>query len=96
MPTVRDTAVVRLPVWAFRRVFGPKEAVEEVFEEDEPQKTTGDVDDDSDIPQHTPSSTDSNDDFELLDATQSVQDLVKATGSKSQGTGKAKKRNKKR
>ncbi|KAM0814630.1 putative J domain-containing protein [Seiridium cardinale] len=94
MPTIRDTALFRLPIWVFRRITGKKDVQDQFDEEDEVSEEI--VDDDSDIPQRTPSSTDSNDDFELLDATQSVQDLAKATGSKSQGSGKAKKRSKKR
>lgn len=96
VPTIRDTALVRLPVWAFRRILGKKDANEDFVEEQDVVEEL--LDDDSDIPQRTPSSTDSNDDFELLDATsQSVQDLAKVSGSKPQASSKAKKRsNKKR
>lgn len=92
IPTIRDTAVVRLPIWAFRRIFGKKDAEEHLSEEQEAVEEL--VDDDSDVPQRTPSSTDS--DFELLDASQSIQDLAKASGSKAQSGGKAKKRNNKK
>ncbi|KAI0139669.1 hypothetical protein BJ166DRAFT_118929 [Pestalotiopsis sp. NC0098] len=92
IPTIRDTAVVRLPIWAFRRIFGKKDAEENFAEEQEAVEEL--VDDDSDVPQRTPSSTDS--DFELLDASQSIQDLAKASGSKAQSGGKAKKRNNKK
>lgn len=94
MPTIRDTALFKLPIWIFSRVTGKKQATEE-FEDEEVEEIVDDiVDDDSDVPQRTPSSTD--DDFELLDTSKSVEDLAKkVTGSQSQG-GKAKKRNKKR
>ncbi|ORY60262.1 uncharacterized protein BCR38DRAFT_444435 [Pseudomassariella vexata] len=96
-PTIRDTALYRLPIWAYQRtmarVLGKhvdgNESLEKEFED-------GLTDDDSDAPQRTPS-TDSAEDFELLDTTKSVEDLVKkASGSQSQGSGKVKKRNKKK
>lgn len=96
-PTLSDTALVRFPIWAFRRALGKKDTSEDQYGEDLEDVVDDFVDDDSDAPQRTPSSTDSNDDFEIVDTTQSVQDLAKATGNKSQGSGKAKKRtNKKR
>jgi hypothetical protein len=94
MPTIRDTALYKLPLWIFGRITGKKPATEE-FDEEVEEFVEEIVDDDSDVPQRTPSSTD--DDFELLDTSKSVEDLAKkATGSQSQGGGKAKKRNKKR
>lgn len=97
MPTFKDTAVWRLPIWAFKRVLGKKgdagESSDEELEESTEQLTQDE--DDSDVLQRTPS-TDSAEDFEMLNTSQSVDDLAKtATGSQQTG-GKAKKRNKKR
>ncbi|KAI1865556.1 uncharacterized protein JN550_008313 [Neoarthrinium moseri] len=96
MPTIRDTALFKLPIWAFRRVLGKKQPADELEENETEEAVEELVDTDSDVPQRTPSTTDSNDDFELLDTSKSVEDLAKATGSKNQSGGKAKKRNKKR
>ncbi|KAG4219153.1 hypothetical protein PC116_g32367, partial [Phytophthora cactorum] len=98
-----DTALVKLPIWAYTatlgRVFGTRKpsasTTNDVPYEDE---NLGDLEDDSssDQPQRTPS-TDSAEDFELLGT--SVEDLPskpKATGSQAQQSNKAKKRNKKR
>ncbi|OTB11588.1 hypothetical protein K445DRAFT_321967 [Daldinia sp. EC12] len=102
-PTIKDTALVKLPIWAYTatlgRVFGTRKpsasTTNDVPYEDE---NLGDLEDDSssDQPQRTPS-TDSAEDFELLGT--SVEDLPskpKATGSQAQQSNKAKKRNKKR
>jgi hypothetical protein len=100
MPTIRDTALYRLPIWAYNatvaRVSGKKQATNESSEDEIEDGAEELIDDDSDAPQRTPS-TDSAEDFELLDTSKSVEDLVKkATGNQSQSGGKAKKRNKKR
>ncbi|KAI0903125.1 hypothetical protein F4823DRAFT_636697 [Ustulina deusta] len=96
-PTIRDTALFRLPGWLYAltagRVLGqstPSPADSEAESGDD----VVDEDGDSDVAQRTPS-TDSADDFELLE--KSVEELPKpkTTGSQAQG-GKAKKRNKKR
>ncbi|KAI1142648.1 hypothetical protein F5Y05DRAFT_126161 [Hypoxylon sp. FL0543] len=107
-PTVKDTALVKLPIWAYSATLGklfraPKSADnidEQVDEELETQEAAETFDDDSssDQPQRTPS-TDSAEDFELLE--KSVEELpnkTKTTGSQAQqgGGSKAKKRNKKR
>ncbi|KAI1335975.1 hypothetical protein F5Y15DRAFT_221604 [Xylariaceae sp. FL0016] len=99
-PTIKDTALVKLPVWAYsvtiRKVFGKSTGADSSDEEDgEAAEELIDDDDSSGPPQRTPS-TDSADDFELLE--KSVDDLPKpkATGSQAQGSGKAKRRNKKR
>ncbi|KAI1773941.1 hypothetical protein F4818DRAFT_420293 [Hypoxylon cercidicola] len=105
-PTVRDTALFKLPSWAYSatlgRVFGiPKSAdnLDEHVDEDEEIEVAEELIDDSssDQPQRTPS-TDSAEDFELLE--KSVDSLAgkpgKATGSQAQQQNKAKKRNKKR
>ncbi|KAI2465746.1 hypothetical protein F4781DRAFT_408122 [Annulohypoxylon bovei var. microspora] len=109
-PTFKDTALVKLPKWAYAatvgKVLSPKSAdnLDEQADEDlelEIQETEAPIDDDSsssDQAQRTPS-TDSAEDFELLE--KSVEELPskpKTTGSQAQqgGASKAKKRNKKR
>ncbi|KAI0175520.1 hypothetical protein GGR52DRAFT_315583 [Hypoxylon sp. FL1284] len=118
-PTIRDTALFKLPSWAYAatvgRVLGrgaPKSADDDLDEPtDDEAEAAGELVDDSssDQAQRTPSSTDSAEDFELLE--KSVDSLAggkagKATGSQPAaqqqqggnggGGGKAKKRNKKR
>ncbi|KAI0385740.1 hypothetical protein F5Y04DRAFT_244550 [Hypomontagnella monticulosa] len=108
-PTIRDTALVKLPLWAYSttlgKIFGtPKAAdnLDEQVDEDEEEEINAaeelaDDSSSSDPPQHTPS-TGSAEDFELLE--KSVEELPpsskpKATGSQS-NSGKAKKRNNKK
>lgn len=100
MPTIRDTALYRLPIWAYNTVlvrFGGKQHAANESSEDESDAAIEElIDDDSDVPQRTPS-TDSAEDFEILDTSNSVEDLVKkATGNQAQSGGKAKKRNNKK
>lgn len=119
-PTVRDTALFKLPFWIYAATVGkvfpsPKseDNLDEQVEEEEEAAaaaaatSAGEdiIDDSSDAAQRTPS-TDSADDFELLD--KSVEDLgakqlpqqpqSKTTGSQAQrsSSNKAKKRSKKR
>ncbi|KAI1491841.1 hypothetical protein F5X96DRAFT_445352 [Biscogniauxia mediterranea] len=100
-PTLKDTALFKLPGWLYAATLGkvvgkPKnaESSDEETEDEVIDEVVGD-DDDSDPPQRTPS-TDSAEGFELLE--KSVEDLPKpkATSSQPQSGGKAKKRNKKR
>ncbi|KAI1082925.1 hypothetical protein F5B20DRAFT_530883 [Whalleya microplaca] len=99
-PTLRDTALYKLPFWAYAltlgKVFGKPKAADNLDEQvEEEVEELIDDDDDSDPPQRTPS-TGSAEDFELLE--KSVEELPKpkTTSSQAQGSGKAKKRNKKR
>ena len=103
-PTIRDTAVCRLPIWAYNvtlgRVLGTKSEPAEVIEheaaEDVAELLVENDEDDSDAPAQRTPSTDSAEDYEMVDTSNSVEDLAKkATGSQSQAS-KAKKRNKKR
>ncbi|KAH0499464.1 hypothetical protein TgHK011_006661 [Trichoderma gracile] len=84
-PTFKDTAVVRVPVWAFRSTVGrflPKGAAQAETEETHEE--------DSDAAQNTPPSSESaGDDFEILD--KSTDSLSKAKTSGAQ-QGKATKR----
>ncbi|KAF6806202.1 J domain-containing protein C2E1P5.03 [Colletotrichum sojae] len=91
-PTIRDTALVRLPIWAYNRTIGRalnKNAPEELEFEGEELDS-----DDGEPVQHTPSSDSAAEDFELLE--KSTDSLAKAKSSGA-NTGKANKRkNKKR
>ncbi|KAK3941112.1 hypothetical protein QBC46DRAFT_383706 [Diplogelasinospora grovesii] len=106
-PTFKDTAVVRLPLWAYKmsvgRVFGKKQAGEDdmVDEEVEEVEVEAEVSDkeSSDPGKATPStpSADSAEEFEILE--KSLNDLgeAKATGSQRQGNKASKRKgNKKR
>jgi len=100
-PTFKDTAVVRLPLWAFQLTLGrflPKGVakVEEDEYDDEEAEPLVVEEEDSEPGKATPS-TGSAEDFELLE--KSVDDLsgeVKASGSQKQGNKAAKRKNKKR
>ncbi|KAI1759230.1 hypothetical protein GGR53DRAFT_166278 [Hypoxylon sp. FL1150] len=115
-PTIRDTALFKLPRWAYSatvgRVFGaPRSAdnldeqvdededIEVVADEKEEQRVHDDDEGDSSSDQQaqrTPS-TDSAEDFEMLEkSVDSLKSGGKATGSSGQQQGKAKRRNKKR
>lgn len=107
-PTIKDTALVRMPIWAFAitvgRVFSKKQDSDDEsdFENDDADisdfKEVNAADTDSEPGKHTPSTGSVDDDFELLD--KSVEDLgaAKASGSQAQQKqGKSNKRkNKKR
>ncbi|CAJ2501300.1 Uu.00g041530.m01.CDS01 [Anthostomella pinea] len=98
-PTIRDTALFKLPGWAYAatvgKVLGQSKATDSSDDEaGGSDEELVDDDEDSDQPQRTPS-TDSADDFEILE--KSVEDLPKpkTTGSQAQDSSKAKRRNKK-
>ena len=117
-PTIKDTALVKLPFWIYAATIGkvlPSSAksadnLDEQAKEDEtvtatvaPTATEELADDSSHDAAQRTASTDSDEDFGLLD--KSVDDLAtstasaakpKATGSKARGGGKAKKRNNKK
>ncbi|KXJ91491.1 DnaJ domain or J-domain-containing protein [Microdochium bolleyi] len=89
-PTIKDTALVRLPVWAFRSTVG-RFTGSKTNGEDEDLDDIVDEDSSSSPGQRTPSA-DSTEDFELLD--KSIEDLSKSKTSGSQAqSGKSKKRN---
>ncbi|KAI1418868.1 hypothetical protein F5Y12DRAFT_386305 [Xylaria sp. FL1777] len=96
-PTFKDTALFKLPGWFYTLTIGKAlghSAASSVDDEVDSIDDVVDEDADSDVAQRTPS-TDSADDFELLE--KSIEELPKpkTTGSQAQA-GKAKKRNKKR
>jgi hypothetical protein len=100
-PTISDTAVVRLPIWLYQLTVGrvlskraKDDSSDEEFDDEQPVE---DEEDDSEPGKRTPS-TDSAEDFELLDkSVESLgKDTAKASGA-SQKQGKAgKRKNKKR
>ncbi|KAH8891868.1 hypothetical protein GQ53DRAFT_864691 [Thozetella sp. PMI_491] len=96
-PTLKDTAVVKLPILLYQLSIGRFLSKKETEEDDLDEDAQGEIidDDDSEPGKRTPS-TDSAEDFELLE--KSVDDLGKAKSSgSSQKQGKASKRkNKKR
>ncbi|KAK6842713.1 J domain-containing protein C2E1P5.03 [Apiospora arundinis] len=100
-PTLRDTAVWKLPIWAYSttvgRVLGSKQDnYEEQDLAEEVAEQLADDDSSSDAPQRTPSS-DSAEDYEMVDTSKSVEDLAKkVTGSQSQSNKAKKRSNKKR
>ncbi|KAI1828430.1 hypothetical protein F4861DRAFT_50 [Xylaria intraflava] len=99
-PTIRDTALFKLPGWIYAAAIGKAlgttpSTAEGVEGDNAAAEEPVDDDADSDVAQRTPS-TGSTDDFEFLE--KSVEDLPKSktTGTQAQGSGKAKKRSKKR
>lgn len=98
-PTFKDTAVVRLPLWAYRLTIGrliPKRT-EDVAEDD--AKVEAEVLDDDDVDSEpgkpTPSSG-SAEDFELLEKSVDELGQAKASGNQKQGGKASKRKNKKR
>ncbi|CRK27967.1 hypothetical protein BN1708_018317, partial [Verticillium longisporum] len=87
-PTFFDTAVVRLPVWAFNstvgRALGKKPAAEDL--------DLVDVDSDNDPVHDTPGTDSAAEDFELLD--KSTDSLGKAKSSGAQAGAKVNRRKK--
>jgi hypothetical protein len=90
-PSLRDTAVVRVPVWIFQLTvgryvdFSPAETEEVAAEED------------SDVPQHTPPSSESaGEDFEILDKSTDSLSKVKTSGAQQGGRPTKRKTTKKR
>ncbi|KAK6213661.1 putative DnaJ domain-containing protein [Colletotrichum tabaci] len=90
-PTIRDTALVRLPVWAYNRTVGRALGQNQVDLEID----TEDLDSDDGEIQHTPSSDSAADDFELLEKSTDSLGKAKATGAQTGGKSN-KRKNKKR
>ena len=91
-PTFRDAAVVRLPLWLYNRLVGwtlaktagdDNPGEEEVVEAD---------DDDSEPGKATPPSTDSNEEFEMLEKSSDPAAEARATGSQTTEKSKGAKR----
>ena len=88
-PSIKDTALYRMPIWLYGltvgRVLSKKEQGEDSEEDDlvDDYKEVNAADtDDSEPGRRTPSTGSADDGFELLD--KSVEDLGKATGSQAQ------------
>ncbi|KAK3329823.1 hypothetical protein B0H66DRAFT_488931 [Apodospora peruviana] len=102
-PTIRDTAIVRLPLWAYQLTVGrflsksDGSDTEDFEEDDEETEVVEDNDDDDSEPgKATPPSTGSADDFELLEKSVDELGQAKTTGSSQQKQGKAGKRKSKK
>lgn len=90
-PTIKDTALYRMPIWFYGltvgRVLSKKEEGsgseddDDVADDDYKEVNAADTDD-SEPGRRTPSTGSADDGFELLD--KSVEDLGKATGSQAQ------------
>lgn len=97
-PTIKDTAVIRLPAWALRSTLGrllPSKADDKAEEHVVVQQAADDATDDSDPPQATPSTGSDAGDFEMVDRSVESLDKAKTTGAQAQSGGK-KRRGKKR
>lgn len=71
-PTFRDTAVVRVPAWIFQLTIGR-------YLSGSASGETAEGEEDSDVPQHTPPSSESaGEDFELLDKSTDSLSKVKS------------------
>ena len=84
-PTFKDTAVVRAPIWLFNITAGR-------FLSKKPSDLEIEIpadEDDSDVPQRTPSTDSAGEDFELLDKSTDSLSKAKASGASQ---GKANKR----
>ncbi|KAG8165122.1 hypothetical protein KVR01_005397 [Diaporthe batatas] len=101
-PTIRDTALVRMPIWFYGRTAGrflsKSQDGDEEYEEVEEEVVSAETDSSSGAGgKRTPSTGSVDDDFELLD--KSVEDVSapKATGSQPQAkSGKSNKRKSKK
>lgn len=95
-PTIKDTALYRLPAWAYTmtigRVFPAKESSEA---DDADLVELVDDDEDSEPGKATPS-TDSNEDFELLEKSTDSLGQAKTTGSQAAGKARSNKRKSKK
>ena len=100
-PTFRNTAVYRLPVWAYKAVVGRLRGNKVGDDDDEFGSDADDdeqfaadaepADDESSEPGKATPSTDSNEEFELLEKSTDSLGQAKATGNQPSG-GKSKKR----
>ena len=102
-PTIKDTAIVRLPAWAFNRTIGrfvsksSDEYTQVAQDEDEDEIAGAATDDNSSEPGKDTPSTGSAEDFELLEKSVDELGQAKTTSSQKQSAGKAgKRKNKKR
>ncbi|UKZ77145.1 hypothetical protein TrVFT333_004864 [Trichoderma virens FT-333] len=79
-PTFRDTAVVRVPLWIFQSTAG------RFLSKGSANAETDELEEDSDVPQHTPPSSESaGEDFEMLDKSTDSLSKVKTSGAQQGG-----------
>ncbi|KAL8414961.1 hypothetical protein RB594_005970 [Gaeumannomyces avenae] len=97
-PTIKDTALFRLPIWAYRstagRILGGNKDYEALPAEDIDDEPTPADDDDSSEPGKRTPSTDSAEDFELLE--KSTDSLGEAKSAQGKGNKSASKRKQKK
>jgi len=95
-PTIKDTALVRLPVWAFKSTVGKFLGSKTSGTADDEELDEAANEDSSSSPGQRTPSADSTEDFELLD--KSVEDLNKSkvSGSQAQSGNSKKRTNKKK
>ncbi|KAM0252306.1 hypothetical protein ACHAQJ_007799 [Trichoderma viride] len=92
-PTIRDTAVVRVPIWILRSTIGRYVTLDSAPAEIQEAA----ADEDSDVPQHTPPSSESaGEDFEILDKSTDSLSKVKTSGAQQGGRPTKRKTTKKR
>jgi hypothetical protein len=97
-PTFKDTAVVRLPIWAFQLTLGrfiSKRTNDEEYDDELEVEELDNDDEDSEPGKATPSSG-SADDFELIEKSVDELGQAKTSGTQKQGGKASKRKNKKR
>ncbi|KAK3300755.1 uncharacterized protein B0H64DRAFT_381781 [Chaetomium fimeti] len=97
-PTFKDTAVVRLPIWAFQLTLGrfiSKRTNDEEYDDELEVEEMDNDDEDSEPGKATPSSG-SADDFELIEKSVDELGQAKTSGTQKQGGKASKRKNKKR
>lgn len=99
-PTIKDTALFRLPIWVYQstvgRILGGKKDYEAIPDEDADDDAVPADDDSSSEPgKHTPS-TDSAEDFELLEKSTDSLGQAKASGAQGKGNKGGNKRKQKK
>ena len=89
-PSIKDTAVIRLPAWALRSTLGrllPFKAEDKAEEHVVVEQAADDATDDSDPPQATPSTGSDAGDFEMVDRSVESIDKAKTTGAQAKSGG---------
>lgn len=99
-PTISDTAIVRLPLFFYGltvgRLFAKKKRSADDVDEAEYEEVADQDDDDSEPGKATPNTTDSAEDFELLEKSVDELGQAKSTGIQKGGNKAGKRKNKKR
>lgn len=95
-PTIKDTALFRLPGYMYARTVGRVLGQQASGSEEDSAEEFADDDDNSETGAQRTPSTDSADDFELLEKSVDSLPKAKTTSSQARSSSKAKKRSKKR